>query len=76
MVGHGGEGGPGDLLGTEQSGFPALRMASLGDARLIADAKDAAAVRALALKEKHTFKTEMDEVARLSMFPHLAKKVA
>lgn len=35
-----------------------------------------AAVRALALKDKHTFKTEMDETARLSMFPHLAKKVA
>jgi GST-like protein len=30
-----------------------------------------AAVRALALKEKHSFKTEMDEAARLSMFPHL-----
>lgn len=35
-----------------------------------------AAVRALALKEKHSFKTEMDEQARLAMFPHLAKKVA
>jgi ATP-dependent DNA helicase RecG len=35
--------GPGDLLGVEQSGFPALRMATFGDARLIADAKDAAA---------------------------------
>ena len=35
-----------------------------------------AAVRALALKEKYSFKTEMDEAARLSMFPHLAKKVA
>ena len=35
-----------------------------------------AAVRALALKDKHTFKTEMDEAARLAMFPHLAKKVA
>jgi GST-like protein len=35
-----------------------------------------AAVRALALKDKHTFKTEMDETARLAMFPHLAKKVA
>ena len=30
-----------------------------------------AAVRALALKEKYSFKTEMDEEARLSMFPHL-----
>jgi GST-like protein len=35
-----------------------------------------AAVRALALKDKHTFKTEMDETARLAMFPFLAKKVA
>jgi len=35
-----------------------------------------AAVRALALKDKHTFKTEMDEAARLAMFPHLARKVA
>ena len=35
-----------------------------------------AAVRALALKDRHTFKTEMDEAARLAMFPHLAKKVA
>ncbi len=35
-----------------------------------------AAVRALALKEKHSFKTDMDEAARLSMFPHLARKVA
>ena len=30
-----------------------------------------AAVRALALKDKHSFKTDMDEAARLSMFPHL-----
>ena len=30
-----------------------------------------AAVRALALKEKYSFKSEMDETARLSMFPHL-----
>ena len=35
-----------------------------------------AAGRALALKEKHSFKTENDEAARLAMFPHLAKKVA
>ena len=35
-----------------------------------------AAVRALALKDKHTFKTEMDEAARLAMFPHLGRKVA
>ena len=35
-----------------------------------------AAVRALALKEKHSFKAEMDDAARLAMFPHLAKKVA
>jgi GSH-dependent disulfide-bond oxidoreductase len=35
-----------------------------------------AAARALALKDKHSFKTEMDDVARLAMFPHLGKKVA
>ena len=35
-----------------------------------------AAQRALALKDKHSFKTEMDDAARLAMFPHLAKKVA
>ena len=35
-----------------------------------------AAVKALALKEKHAFKAEMDEAAKLAMFPHLAKKVA
>ncbi len=35
-----------------------------------------AAVKALALKDKHAFKTEMDEAARIAMFPHLAKKVA
>lgn len=35
-----------------------------------------AAQRALALKDRHTFKAEMDEAARLAMFPHLAKKVA
>ena len=35
-----------------------------------------AAQRALALKDKHSFKTEMDDSARIAMFPHLAKKVA
>jgi GST-like protein len=35
-----------------------------------------AAQRALALKDKHSFKTDMDEAARIAMFPHLAKKVA
>jgi GST-like protein len=35
-----------------------------------------AAVRALALKDRHNFKTDMDEAARIAMFPHLAKKVA
>ena len=35
-----------------------------------------AAVRALALKEKHAFKAEMDDAARLAMFPHLGKQVA
>jgi len=34
-----------------------------------------AAARALALKDKHSFKAEMDEAARLAMFPHLASKV-
>ena len=33
-------------------------------------------MKALALKDKYTFKTEMDEAARIAMFPHLAKKVA
>jgi GST-like protein len=32
-----------------------------------------AAQRALALKDKHAFKTEMDDEARLAMFPHLKK---
>jgi GST-like protein len=35
-----------------------------------------AAVRAVALKEKFTFKTEMDDEARRHMFKHLAIKVA
>ena len=35
-----------------------------------------AAQRALALKDKHSFKAEMDDAARIAMFPHLAKKVA
>ena len=35
-----------------------------------------AAQRALALKDKHAFKTEMDDAAHIAMFPHLAKKVA
>jgi GST-like protein len=35
-----------------------------------------AAVKALALKEKHSFKAEMDDAAKLAMFPHLAQKVA
>ena len=34
--------GPGDVLGTAQSGFPEFRLASFADLRLIADAKDAA----------------------------------
>ena len=32
-----------------------------------------AAQRAMALKDKHAFKAEMDEAARLFMFPHLKK---
>ena len=35
-----------------------------------------AAVKALALKDKHSFKAEMDDAAKIAMFPHLAKKVA
>ncbi len=35
-----------------------------------------AAVAALALKDKHSFKAEMDEAAKLAMFPHLGVKVA
>ena len=35
-----------------------------------------AAVRAVALKEKHKFKTEMDDEARNAMFRHLTVKVA
>jgi GST-like protein len=35
-----------------------------------------AALRVLALKDKHAFKTDMDNAARIAMFPHLAKKVA
>ncbi len=34
--------GPGDMLGTAQSGFPEFLMAAFGDAMLIADAKEAA----------------------------------
>jgi len=32
-----------------------------------------AAQRALALKDKHSFKAEMDDTARIAMFPHLKK---
>ena len=35
-----------------------------------------AAARALALKDRHAFKADMDEAAKLAMFPHLGKKVA
>jgi len=35
-----------------------------------------AAQRAAALKDRHTFKTEMDEVAVAAMFPHMKEKVA
>jgi GST-like protein len=35
-----------------------------------------AAARALALKDRHAFKAEMDEAAKLAMFPHLGVKVA
>ena len=35
-----------------------------------------AAARALALKDKHKFKTEMDQEALHAMFPHLKERVA
>ena len=35
-----------------------------------------AAAKAVALKDKHTFKTDMDDEARKNMFPHLSKQVA
>jgi GSH-dependent disulfide-bond oxidoreductase len=35
-----------------------------------------AAVKAIALKDQHKFKTEMDDEARFAMFPHLKVKVA
>jgi GST-like protein len=35
-----------------------------------------AAQRALTLKDRHKFKTEMDDEARQAMFPHLTEKVA
>jgi GST-like protein len=35
-----------------------------------------AAQRAVGLKDKHKFKTEMDEVAVAAMFPHMKEKVA
>jgi len=35
-----------------------------------------AAAKAVALKDKHTFKTEMDDEAKYAMFPHLKVKVA
>ena len=35
-----------------------------------------AAQRAAALKDRHTFKTEMDEAAVAAMFPHMKEKVA
>ena len=35
-----------------------------------------AAARAIALKDKHKFKTEMDDEARHAMFRHMTEKVA
>ena len=35
-----------------------------------------AVARALALKDKHAWKTEMDDEARKHMFQHLERKVA
>ena len=34
-----------------------------------------AAARAIALKDRHVFKADMDDAARLAMFPHLGAKV-
>ena len=53
-------------------------MAALPNVQRLVDEVSArpAAVRALALKDRHTFKAEMDEAAKLAMFPFLAKKVA
>jgi GST-like protein len=47
--------------------------AQLPNLKRFVDAIDArpAAQRALALSSRHTFKTEMDDVARRAMFPHL-----
>jgi GST-like protein len=59
------------ILGEEHwANFPNLR-------RLVDEigARPAAA-RAVALREKHKFKTEMDEEARHAMFRHLTEKVA
>ena len=39
-------------------------------------ARPAAVKRAMALKDQHKFKTEMDDEARNAMFPHLKVKVA
>ena len=36
----------------------------------------AAAQRAVAFKDKHKFKTEMDDEARRAMFRHMTEKVA
>ena len=59
------------VLGAEaMAGFPNL-------ARHLAEiSARPAAVAALALKEKHSFKADMDDAAKLAMFPHLATKVA
>jgi GST-like protein len=35
-----------------------------------------AAQKAMALKDRHKFKTEMDDEAKHAMFPHLKEKVA
>ena len=35
-----------------------------------------AAVKAVALKDQHKFKTEMDDEAKNAMFPHMSVKVA
>ncbi len=61
----------GFVLGAEE-------MAKMPNLQRHLDAINArpAAARALALKDRHSFKADMDDAARLAMFPHLGKKVA
>jgi GST-like protein len=57
-----------NVLGPEaMAGFPHIKR------HLDEVSARPAAQRALALKDKHSFKTEMDDTARHAMFPHLKK---